>query len=162
MNSPRRRTTFSASSKFKAPAATSALYSPSEWPATKSAFAPRASSGRSAAIEVARIAGCVLQSAATLLPALQSRASTDSCQARCRLFQKLLRAAGNRLSKRLSHPHLLRALSRKYKCRLHTVMVSRQWFIISIKMTTDLHELLDVRRGWPSTAAPTRCSSILR
>ncbi len=59
IKSPRRRTTRIASSNSSDPAETSALYSPSEWPATKSAFAPRSTRALNAAIEVASIAGCV-------------------------------------------------------------------------------------------------------
>src|SRR5437868_2062605 len=60
MNSPRLLTSLTASSNRRHPAATSALYSPSECPATKSGLGMRPCNTRSAAIDVVSIAGCVL------------------------------------------------------------------------------------------------------
>lgn len=57
---PRKRKSRAVSPRLSAPAAQSAEYSPSEWPATKSASwmpKPSASSARKAAIEVAISAG---------------------------------------------------------------------------------------------------------
>jgi len=61
MKLPRARTVLSASAKSRAPEATSAEYSPSEWPARKEgAMADSSLSTLSAATLAARMAGCVL------------------------------------------------------------------------------------------------------
>ena len=59
MKRPRRRTRTTASSSVSAPAATSAAYSPSEWPAATDGATPFAFRISSTATACARIAGCV-------------------------------------------------------------------------------------------------------
>jgi hypothetical protein len=60
MNRPRARTARTASPRESAPAATSAEYSPREWPATKSGRLPCRASTAKVAAETVRIAGWVL------------------------------------------------------------------------------------------------------
>jgi len=62
MHDPRWRTARTASASSSAPAATSAEYSPSEWPARRSGLSPvRARSASCIATETVRMAGWVLR-----------------------------------------------------------------------------------------------------
>src|SRR5207244_335593 len=60
MNSPRRRTTRTASASDSVPATTSAEYSPRLWPAASAGFIPRSAQAAAAAALAVSTAGCVL------------------------------------------------------------------------------------------------------
>ncbi len=79
MSSPRRRTTRTASAKDRAPATTSAEYSPRLWPAAIAGARPRSASTAAAATLAVRIAGCVFAVSWSSVsgPSKQSRARSN-------------------------------------------------------------------------------------
>ncbi len=116
MNFPRRWTRRTASANFSAPAATSAQYSPSEWPATAAGASPvSARSTRSAAMLDVRIAGWAFAVSVSSAsgPSKQSFDSENPSAASA--SAKTARASRVGLVERAPHADLLRALAGEEK-----------------------------------------------
>ena len=121
---PRTRNSRAASSMVRAPAAQSAEYSPSEWPATKAASRPTSSpaslsSARSAARLVAIRAGCALAVRVSSASGPSKIKPAEAfAQRRVDALEHFARGR-KRLGERLAHADRLRALPGKYEGRCH-------------------------------------------
>ncbi len=120
---PRKRSRRAVSAMESAPAAASAEYSPSEWPATQATWdfrlTPLASSTRITASDIAISAGCAF------CVSVSVSAGPSPDHLRQRLAQRIVDLGehgarlGKRLGQRLAHTHGLATLARKQKCDGH-------------------------------------------